>query len=381
MKSIVQHSVTPASLSQSVAAVADKREQQNLTFYGIQYLRGVAALMVAYFHLAGQLPIYDAWFRDWFAGTLNFASGVDIFFVVSGFIMVITSARDTPWMFLEKRLIRIVPLYWIITLFVVAGYLAAPGMFRTTVVNMEYIAKSLLFIPYQNPGHDGDIVPLLVPGWSLNFEMAFYVVFAISLLLPLNRRVLLVGLLFSAMLALKSVFWQASTLTAFKFYLQPRIMEFWLGMAIGELVRLNFHKKFNIYVFAALVVISTISLLVPAAAYAAQVSILFSEVAVVVSAAVLVFAVVGLEAQGAIAKIRWLKGIGDASYSVYLSHIFTFGVVRAVWVKVRLDHGALADAMAFAAVSMLAVTIVGWLLFSCLEKPLLSGMRSIFVKR
>jgi exopolysaccharide production protein ExoZ len=51
--------------------------------------------------------------------------------------------------------------------------LVKPDLFRTTELTAVFLIKSLLFIPYANPGHGGDFMPLLVPGWSLNLEMFF----------------------------------------------------------------------------------------------------------------------------------------------------------------------------------------------------------------
>ena len=90
----------------------------------VQYLRAIAALMVAYLHLPEQIAAYSPLLTgpSWI-GVTNFGFGVDIFFVISGFIMVATSQRLGPITFLWRRLIRIVPLYWIATMALVGAAL------------------------------------------------------------------------------------------------------------------------------------------------------------------------------------------------------------------------------------------------------------------
>ena len=114
--------------------------------------------MVAYLHLSSQWPPYSGFLE---LGRLQ--TGVDIFFVISGFIMSVTSRDSRPGEFAARRLIRIVPLYWLLTITLAAAVLIRPQFFRTTVMSGTYLIKSLLFIPYANPGQSGTLVPLLVP--------------------------------------------------------------------------------------------------------------------------------------------------------------------------------------------------------------------------
>ena len=118
-------------------------------------------------------------------------AGVDIFFVISGFIMWVTThdRPTTPLRFMTNRIVRIVPLYWLITLAVAAMAFAVPSLFRGVVLTPEHVIKSLLFIPHYYPGMPTRVWPLLLPGWTLNYEMVFYLVFAIALLLP--RRLMI----------------------------------------------------------------------------------------------------------------------------------------------------------------------------------------------
>jgi hypothetical protein len=146
----------------------------------IRTLRGLAALLVVGFHAAEK------------AG-LSFkvgAIGVDLFFVISGFIIwVVTAQRPaTPGTFLLNRAIRVVPLYWTITLLVAGLALLVPSLLASRVLDPARLLASLLFIPHLDAA--GMPWPLLAPGWTLNHEAFFYLVFAAGLLLPRPARAL-----------------------------------------------------------------------------------------------------------------------------------------------------------------------------------------------
>src|SRR5690606_7660569 len=135
------------------------RSRRMRRLYGIQYLRAVAALGVVVFHAAERTGTHFA------IG----AAGVDVFFVVSGFIMwVIANDRSpSPSAFLRGRIERIVPLYWAATSVMVAGGLA--GLFPNLRVTAWHVFASLAFIPSRSPSN-GEVWPVLVQGWTLNYE-------------------------------------------------------------------------------------------------------------------------------------------------------------------------------------------------------------------
>src|ERR1041385_2180302 len=119
------------------------------------------------------------------------APGLDLFFVISGFVMVYSSERlfgraDAPRIFMLRRIARIVPLYWAMTLVVLAYFLLAHGRdMLFALYPPGNILASFLFYPY--PRGDGALVPLHALGWTLNYEMFFYVVFAA--LICLSREI------------------------------------------------------------------------------------------------------------------------------------------------------------------------------------------------
>ena len=156
-------------------------------FQSIQYLRALAALGVVIFHAS---PAE----HPFMVGN----AGVDIFFVISGFIMwSITEERPaSPAAFLKDRLIRIAPLYWLLTTLLVVGALVVPKLFPNLRIDLPYVAGSFLFVPMRPPGSTGadPIWPVLVQGWTLNYEMFFYVLFSLCLFLRPSLRLAAISL-------------------------------------------------------------------------------------------------------------------------------------------------------------------------------------------
>ena len=146
----------------------------------IQIARGLAALVVFLFHFHEIETIYsdDVLTPSFFQfGRM----GVDLFFVISGFLMIYISGHlapglDTARNFLIRRIFRIYPLYWFVTLSVLAVYFASDKtMFDGVVRGAPNILSSLLLVPDMQD-------PIIRAGWTLLHEVYFYAVFAALLI-------------------------------------------------------------------------------------------------------------------------------------------------------------------------------------------------------
>jgi exopolysaccharide production protein ExoZ len=140
----------------------------------IQYLRTLAASLLA-FHHAMAPPAVAPYYSHQFA-----QFGVDLFFVISGYIMWATTAAapPSPPSFWLARIVRIAPLYWVFTtLFITVSLVAPQALFNPPVLDPFLILKSYLFVPASLP-------PVYTLGWTLNYEMFFYLVFGLCLLVP-----------------------------------------------------------------------------------------------------------------------------------------------------------------------------------------------------
>jgi hypothetical protein len=131
----------------------------------LQVLRAIAALLVVLYHFE-------------FLGVKVGFFGVDIFFIISGFIIayVITKNKTA---FLQRRFIRVIPMYYLVTFAISLLWFVKPTFFYNTIVNAEALIKSLLFIPYAI-GNSG---PILLSGWTLNYEMYFYLITGLAVIL------------------------------------------------------------------------------------------------------------------------------------------------------------------------------------------------------
>jgi exopolysaccharide production protein ExoZ len=191
---------------------------------GIQCLRAVAAFAVLLYHAIGRLPG-----RSFEVG----AAGVDAFFVISGFIMVSTVVHRAPLAtaFLYQRAVRIVPLYWAVTIGIVLLTSAVPAAMPNFTWDCERLAASLLFVPHLDPA--GKIWPLVVSGWTLNYEMFFYALIGLALLLPerLQLRCIFGAL---GLLVLAGVVLQPTQPLA-RSWTDPLLVEFAAGGALALL--------------------------------------------------------------------------------------------------------------------------------------------------
>ncbi len=151
--------------------------------------------------------------------------GVDIFFVISGFIMARVLETNSDYFF-RRRLLRIVPPYWLLTILLFFAALAAPGLMGSTRAHGVQLLKSLLFIPFVKDS--GIMQPILFVGWSLNYEMFFYVALAIALLLSKRYAIWIGATLVVATVLACARFAEYNHLAAF--YSNDISIEFVLGI-------------------------------------------------------------------------------------------------------------------------------------------------------
>lgn len=271
-------------------------------YVSIQVLRGVAALMVVFFHLPGALGLPDLHIPV-------LSGGVDLFFVISGFVMVV-STRDRPRdprAFLVQRFRRIVPFYWVMTLVMALALLVFLGRGSSP----GQLVSSLMFIPYLD-GATGFVQPVLGVGWTLNLEILFYLLFAASMGFGAWRQLAALGAVFAALVVARFVFKPAADTVLF-FYTTPMLFEFLAGMALGHLTgRL---ARLSVPLAGAAIGLAVVSVLV---------MVLGSELprtlAQGLPALLLVVGCLGLEGYFRRYAPRFLIHLGDASYSLYLTH-------------------------------------------------------------
>lgn len=291
-------------------------------------------------------------------------TGVDIFFVISGFIMVVTTAKHpiSCTQFFTLRVIRVVPLYWLITALTIALALTAPALLRTVKVSPEAIVKSMLFIPYESLSFPGNMFPIVVPGWTLNYEMFFYALFSLSLFLPRRAQVY-------AMLSALGCLVIAGMLIPHRgivasAYTNPYLLEFGMGMLIAQ--HWLQHGMRIRPAMAILAILAGFFILVHSTGQYCQ----------LIGASLVMIGTLH-PAMGAIDS--WLlTALGNASYSIYLTHLFSLALLRWVWVRL-MPTVSMGSTLAFLAAGLVLSSIIGYRVHIILEKPM-TGALQRFVK-
>lgn len=314
----------------------------------LQYLRAIAALMVVYFHSVLQVPKVQPGFQTVFH--LFGETGVDIFFVLSGFVMWLTTAgrQIRPLDFYRRRIQRIVPLYWLATLFAASVALVAPTLLKSTVFDLPHLIASLFFLPWPNPADPELTAPVVVPGWTLNYELFFYFVFGLLLLVREKWRF---AALFAAMTTIILIcrFLPGGT-TAAKFYSDPIIYEFLAGVLLAKLY-LDKILLPQAVAWPALAMGFSFLLINETLCDASTRSYMWG-----IPAVVILYSAVSIDFSK-LPVIATLQYLGDASYSIYITHAFTLAILRVVCV--HLDIDILANAPIFVTACIASSAIGG----------------------
>ena len=336
--------------------------------YNLHLLRVIAALGVVYFHTTSVAGLK----LDWDVGS----RGVDVFFVISGFIIAYIGTSK-PEQFFLRRLIRVVPFYWAATAFVFAMVSVAPTLFHTTTASVPHLIASLLFFPHA--GADGEMQPTLILGWSLNYEMFFYVWFAISL--RISQRwapVLCAAWLIAVMIAI-DLARSANPVAAF--YARPIVLEFCFGLAAFYAFQWCSARRDELARIPGLqgallaILVGGLVAIVVGEQYYRDVYPRYLIAGIpsffVVTSALLLERLFGLST-----KNRLIFLLGEASYIIYLVHPYIiFTVLRVVargaaaWSSPALAVLILA---LLALVSAIAIAIHVWF-----EKPVMAFLRAM----
>ena len=327
----------------------------------IQILRVVAATAVVAFHAWGVAPKFLAVPENAPSYGLEYAGhGVDLFFVISGFIIFYATQRAnlTPGMFLRRRIERIVPLYYFVIFTVVILALIFPVPFGTPGwFTAAHILKSLAFVSFT----DGEM-PVVYLGWSLEYEMYFY--FSAALLMAVTREPWRnIVVLFSALAVIGQMPGVAGVLGHYTFFTDPMVMEFVLGVLAGQWFLTGR--------------VGRVELAATAAAFAVLLALDPVNRAMVfgLPSALLVSGAAWISRQKTEpTKIECaLERLGDASYSIYLAQINTVTLTSQYIAELMPET----PRMTLIAMVTCVVVALGMLLNVVIERPLLNFFRQL----
>jgi exopolysaccharide production protein ExoZ len=353
----------------------------------VQVLRAVAATMIVVLHAQGLIVVHAATHSGAFSPfkAIPLGAGVDLFFVISGFVIVYASVnlfdvRGGRWEFVRRRLIRILPLYWTALSLRLVVLVVGAAVGAKVFPGSTAIATSYLFIPYDSLGFGPDYpFPILDLGWTLNYEMFFYFLF--TCFIGLRRDLAVMGLVacLSGAIVLATLFPPENI--ALRFWLQPIAVEFacgaliaWLylrGLVLSGLVRI------------ALIVAALVLWAVVPVSWFTDTSGpgFYSWVRVMIWGIGAILIVAGA-AMGPInfhpTFLRIPARLGDSSYALYLLHPFVFLIVKAALAKVSLP-GILDWPVIFAAAVLAIVSAA--VFHNCAEIPVITWLKRVTTNR
>jgi exopolysaccharide production protein ExoZ len=326
--------------------------------HSLQVLRAIAAASVVYSHI-GVMP--------------NFGSfGVDIFFVISGFVMaMIIASGQSARTFSLSRISRIVPLYWILTTCLLLLTALKPELLNSTTSNLTNYIKSLLFIPYFK--ESGELNPMLAVGWTLNYEMFFYFLIWISIIVARKYYLLLTLILLTVSYIVLGNFIDNKVMNVF--FKSTLLFEFAFGM-ISFFIYKRFHR-IKIYI-TPLIITALLSYLLMAWIEVTGRNIDRLYVYGLPSVT-LVLSLTLMENTFCKNNIvtSLLVSIGNASYATYLSHLFVVEAMRKiVYLKLNLVDvytpiGVL--------ITLALALIVGQLTYIIFDKPFSSYAKKVLL--
>ena len=307
------------------------------TIRAIQVLRGIAAILVVLGHLGVRTPLQGA--------------VIDLFFVISGFIMGIVGDKEPAGTFIKKRLARLVPLYWLVTILMCVG--GSLGLFHTFTYNTSTLLMSLFFIPYFDP--QGHIFPLLVQGWTLHHDMIFYGVFALGLYV--KRPVMTTMAVLIPLTVLGAIWHPTSAIT--QVWTAPINLEF-----IGGLLLARVRNRLPGPAVGALLLLAGMAVVAMSDPLRLALGGEWGIPTLMFTAGILAVEFGGYWP----AKLTWpFQVIGDWSYSLYLVHGFV----------IALGHRVLGTSLLSTAIIFAASLGVSRFVFHWVEKPLATWALSL----
>lgn len=295
-------------------------------------------------------------------------SGVDLFFVISGFIMsAITRDRfQEPAAVMEfayNRLTRIYPAYWFYSLLLAAVYCVRPELINPSMGNRVNFIASFLLLPQET-------LPLLMVGWTLVYEMYFYFIFAVLMLAP-RRHVSKFMLLWAAFVIvavlLETPPATRNMISPHTLLTSPLCIEFIGGALIANLILSGFHQwRRTCFAIGGIALIGA-SFYAWACPGVTIINPMHRLILFGLPYMAMIYGAVALEQTNGFLFAAFLRPIGDASYSIYLSHTVVINTVGWLWYVLARNSSNLLWLVLMLAASLAA----GIASYQYLEKPLL----------
>ncbi|MDE1914551.1 MAG: acyltransferase [Sphingomonadales bacterium] len=269
----------------------------------IQYLRAVAAMLIVMVHLSIFVK------GEFLEKIFKLGScGIDIFFVVCGFVSAYPmcwGAKINPLGFVIKRIKKIVPAYWAVTIFIFFVGIVKGGHASGGMVSPERLIKSLFFVPYADDS--GHFFPILYVGWSLNLEIAFYAFYAICLKV---KNVFEIDVSYYSIFSIALIGGVFGGSKYLNFYGSDLIVDFALGILCSKLISImRWEGRYLIIVIFSLIFLT--QYFIDGA---------FRTIIVGVCVALMLFSIISRELTTISTPNKFFVSAGNLSYYIYLLH-------------------------------------------------------------
>lgn len=328
-------------------------------FYSIQFLRGIAALMVVIAHTGHKGNQYNIKSFEWFHIG---GSGVDLFFIISGFIMCYTTHNKDVLAskFIQNRIQRILPLYWVLSFFALIGFLVFPNMINSSGGTTDVIA-SFFLIPNGSKF-------LINNGWTLSYEFYYYFIFAIFILITSIKLFRYIGVSFVLLVLVLIGLIYRPIMPFFDFLTNGLLFEFFLGI-LAFLFLKNNNLNYKIGVFILMVGVCMLIYINFIGNLNLNRSIVYG-----IPMFLVFIGFVSLESffsQADNVAVSLFEHLGNSSYSLYLVHPFVLAPMAIILKKLHISNSYI-----FSFSLLLGSVVCGYLTYLYLEKPLIKLVRN-----
>lgn len=282
----------------------NKIKFDNQRFESIQLCRAIAAFFVYISHFY------------WIGLKITIGTFLMLFFCISGFIMMYSTNKNNKYYF-SKRLIKILPLYWLITVGTFLIALIVPSFLPQAPSVIELI-KSLLFIPYSREAiHSAEVIrPIVGLGWTLNIEMFFYVIFGLCLLISKKYRGIICSIIFILFYIIHEIFDLTFCIPLY-FWTNGYLLAFVSGIILYYILqRLYSLKEYN---WLEILLVVLLIVLIPIMLFSNSIPLSWPYNHVILSTLFLFVVIILFRT---IKLPKFIVRFGDISFSFYLIHYF-----------------------------------------------------------
>ena len=345
----------------------------------LQVYRGIAALLVVMVHVTvksaenlNKVAFFNLFGAGW--------SGVDYFFVLSGFIIVYVhrsaiGKKDQLKSFLVKRAVRIYPIYWIITLTVWCLFLVIPAFAHTQDLSLGHLIVSLLLIPQKDPLFKDKFI--LDVGWTLTYEIYFYLLFSIAIWLkPKHSVPILSAWLLVTILHYRKIVKFPENFFVLETVFGEMNLELVLGCLAAYIV-IKYNNKIGKYRWILFGIANVGYVILEILGAWGNIGGRITTFGVL--AALLIIAATSIDLKDS-PKIPYLLiFLGDASYSIFLTHMPVISAITKILQKANL--GKYYDGFFAPALVAVFAVVFGCIFYSLIEKPLTVFLRQNIVEK